>query len=350
MTPRERLTLVYRGGRADRVPWAPIIDGTTLSTYPQEIIEKGIINFTREMGADVLFRGGAVSIRNPVVEVLSHSDSHFGYVEYQTKVGSLYEKYKGSRLVEHQIKTVEDYKIMEYILENQECVENYDAFLSADQAVGDAGIVTVGIGPSPVQRLLQFEMGVEKFCYDLFDHTQEIEDLMALMHEKDKEVYQVAAASPAEFIMLYENTSTTMISPDIYERYSLKHVKDFVDIMHRHNKVAIVHMCGKLNRLLPLIKKTGLDAIDCLTPEPTGDVNFSDAYRIFRDGFVIHGILDPSKFAQRPIHEIERSIEALLTADVLSKPFVFCTAADGLAGIPIEKFQAIGKIMQKYKL
>jgi len=332
------------------VPWTPIINGATLSTYPQEVMEKGAMEFTKYIGADVLLRGGAVGTRNPAVEALSHSDSHFRYVEYRTKVGSLYEKYKRSRLMERQIKTVEDYKVMEYILENQQCVENYDAFLNADRAVGDAGIVTVGIRPSPVQHLLQFEMGVEKFCYDLSDHTQEIENLMALMHEKNKEVYEVAAASPAEFIMLYENTSTTMISPEIYEKYSLNHVKDFVDIMHAHGKLAIVHMCGKLNKLLPLIKKTGLDAIDCLTPEPTGDVDFSDAYRIFGDEFVIHGMLDPSKFSQRPIAEIEGSIEALLTADVLSKPFVFCTAADGLAGIPIEKFQAIGKIMQKYKL
>jgi len=350
MTPRERLTLTYRGGRADKVPWAPIITNVTLSTYPQEIIEKGIIKFTQEIGGDVLLRGGAIGIRNPGLEVLSHSDSEFRYVEYRTRVGSLYEKYKRSRLVEHRVKTLDDYGILKYIWENRECVENYAAFLKADCELGDAGIVTVGIRPSPVQQLLEFDMGIEKFCFDLFDHTQEVEGLMALMHEKNKEVYEAAAASPAEFIMLYENTSTTMISPGIYEKYSLNHVKDFVDIMHAHGKVALVHMCGRLNKLLPLIKETGLDAIDALTPSPTGDVDFSDAYRIFKNGLVIHGLLDPSKWTHRPIAEIERNIEELLTADVLSRPFVFCTAADGLAGIPIEKFRAIGNIMQRYKL
>lgn len=296
MTPRERLTLTYRRGKADRLPWAPIISKATLSAYSQDIIRKGTVKFTQEIGGDVLFRGSAISMRNPAVEVVSHSDADFRYMEYRTKVGSLYEKYKRNRLLEHRIKSIDDYEVLKYILENQECVENYAAFLKAEREVGDAGIVTVGIRPSPVQQLLEFDMGVEKFCFDLFDHTQEVEDLMALMHEKNKEVYRVAAASPAEFIMLYENTSTTMISPGIYERYSLNHVRDFVDIMHSHGKVAIVHMCGRLNNLLPLIKKTGLDAIDCLTPSPTGDVDFSDAYQIFGDGFVIHGLLDPSKW------------------------------------------------------
>lgn len=67
MTPRERLTLTYRGGRADKVPWTPIITNVTLSTYPQEIIEKGIIKFTQEIGGDVLLRGGATSIVNGCV-------------------------------------------------------------------------------------------------------------------------------------------------------------------------------------------------------------------------------------------------------------------------------------------
>jgi hypothetical protein len=64
-----------------RVPWTPIITNVTLSTYPQEISEKGIIKFTQEIGGDVLLRGGAIGIRKPGVEVLSHSDSGFRYAD-----------------------------------------------------------------------------------------------------------------------------------------------------------------------------------------------------------------------------------------------------------------------------
>jgi len=56
-------------------------------------------------------------------------------------------------------------------------------------------------------------------------------------------------------MVLVENTSTMMISPDIYSRFSVDHVKDFVDIMHENGKRAIVHMCGQIKDLLPLIKK-----------------------------------------------------------------------------------------------
>ena len=38
MTPRERLTAVYHGQLADRVPWAPIISQPTLSAYPEGVM------------------------------------------------------------------------------------------------------------------------------------------------------------------------------------------------------------------------------------------------------------------------------------------------------------------------
>jgi len=250
--------------------------------------------------------------------------------------------------MERKIKSVSDYDAFEALTEATRWEVEPDRLAQEERVVGDSGIVAVSIEATPVQALLQHELGVDKFAYHLHDHTSRLERLMELMHEKNCEAYELAAQSPAEHIMLYENTSTTMISPAIYEKYSLRHVTDFVDTVHRHGKVAIVHMCGHVNRLLHLIAQTGLDAVDCLTPCPTGDVDFEHAIDIFGPNVVIHGVLDPSHWALRPIDEIEGHIRRLLTPKVMSHPFVLCTAADGQRGYPMQKFAAIGELMAQY--
>jgi len=128
-------------------------------------------------------------------------------------------------------------------------------------------------------------------------------------------------------------------------------VKDYVEIMHRHGKVALVHMCGKINRLLPSIKQTGLDGIDALTPPPVGDVDFRCAYQLFGEKFVIHGILSPTEWLPNylTLEDIERNVDELVK-NILGKPFVLVVGADGIPGIPMEKFNAIAKYLQKFTL
>ena len=318
--------------------------------YPQGVQAKGPVAFTRDVGGDVLYRAGCHRTDAKPIETVQHVDGPTTTIEYRTRRGTLTEVRYSGRIVEHRVKGIADYDALKYVCENRRFCFDEERYRAAEREVGDAGIVTVSIPPSPVQQLVEFDMGVEGFAYQVADHPREVEALMAAMHAKNLELYEVAAASPAEFVMLYENTSTTMISPAMYERYSVDHVKGFVDAMHARGKVAIVHMCGTVGKLLDLIGRTGLDAVDCLTPAPTGDADFSDAIRVWGPGVTIHGVLDPSKWTHRPIEEIEPSIEELLTPEVLKHPFVLCTAADGLPGIPMEKFTAIGRVMERYRL
>ena len=350
MTGRDRLAAVYHGALADRVPWAPLIMTDTLSTYPEEIRDRGPVAFTRAVGGDVLCRCHMHRTEHPRVPVAEHVDADTRTIEYRTPFGTLCEVRRAGRILERQVKELADYDALRYVCENQQITVDETRYADAVAQVGDAGIITASVGPTPVQRLLQFEMGVEGFVYHLADHPRELEALMDAMHAKDLEFYRQIAASPAEYVMIYENTSTTMISPAIYEQYSLGHVRGFVDAMHEQGKIAIVHMCGKIDKLLHLIRQTGLDAVDCLTPAPTGDVDFAEAFRVLGDGVTIHGLLDPSGWTHRPMDEVERNIEQLLSPDVLAKPFVFCTAADGLPGIPVETFHRIGETMARYRL
>ena len=58
MTGRERLLAAYTRQPTDRVPWAPIIFKETLSRHSPKEQELGPIEFTKRIGADILWRWG----------------------------------------------------------------------------------------------------------------------------------------------------------------------------------------------------------------------------------------------------------------------------------------------------
>jgi hypothetical protein len=354
MNGRERLSRVYNGEIADRIPWAPLIFDDTLSLYSDEIRKAGPMAFTKMIGGDVLWRMNACKVENDSLEMIVKEDATRIHKEYRTKMGSLFEVRQKTRYGEHRItkwpiETLGDVEIAAHIAEHQVVKPDYGPILSADEAIGDSGIVMIFQSTTPVQNLIQEWTGLTRFHLFLLRHRSDMESLMNIMHERNKEGYEVMAESPTEVQCIVENTDVNLVSPKIYEAYSLKHVKDFVDIMHAHGKRAFVHMCGKINALLPLIGRTGLDGIDSLTPSPTGDVDFKDIYRLLGDDFVIHGVLDPTTWQPdyRTELDIETNIDKLVEG-ISAKPFILCTAADGLPGFPIEKFKAIGRIMQKY--
>ena len=341
MTGRERLLAAYTRQPKDRVPWAPIIFKDTISRYSPEEQEAGPIAFTKKIGADILLRWGDFLTTRCDVPCNQREEGGRRIREWETPAGPLREVFQGSRLIEHKLKTKGDLAAYRHLVAHTQYGPNpgrYDALMAE---VGDAGIVAPHIGPSPVQRLVQMEAGVDGFAYLCADCPDEMNDLIDVMHQRDLERYRIAAQTPAEVLILVENTSTLLISPTIYRRWSVGHVSDFCRIAHDHGKVAIVHMCGHVNDLLPDIATTGLDGIDCLTPPPTGNTTPQDAWDVIGPDLIVHGILDPSTWIHQPAEAIAAAVELCLTDGLKDRDFILCTAGDGLPDIPRETWDIL---------
>lgn len=88
---------------------------------------------------------------------------------------------------------------------------------------------------TPLLALLQLDMGLERFYYYLSDYPQGVKELLNIMQERNKEIYCIIARSPAEVVIDHENTSTTLHSPEIYERYCLRQLNEYADTLHKKN-------------------------------------------------------------------------------------------------------------------
>jgi uroporphyrinogen-III decarboxylase len=109
------------------------------------------------------------------------------------------------------------------------------------------------------------------------------------MHESNLRGDEVIAASPAEVVIGYENTSTSFISPAIHRKYASPCINDYADLLHEHGKIYLTHRCGTLQALVDEIREERDDGVVDISPEPTGNLPLWEAKEAWPDKVVLGG-------------------------------------------------------------
>jgi len=378
MTSRERLIATMSGQPYDRVPWAPAIDGYFLSSIPKSL-HWDAVDVLRYIEADVMERHvptyrcsipfGALiygqgygkneiypvdeKLRSRNVNVKQVRNKDIIFRIYETPIGSLTEKWVAKNSspwmafpIEYKIKSLEDIKIYKYILKEAVYRPDYQTFYKEQLRIGDDGIATTSAPCTSVQRLLEFEMGIEAFYHILTDHPSLVEELIELIRERNKEVYHIIARSPAKVVISYENTSTTYISPRIFENYILPEINEYAEILHSADKIFLTHMCGKIKNLAYLLKVGKQDGICDMAPPPTGDLTISQARRIWGSQKILIGGIDATLFLTRSGSQLKSYIKNLLH-QIKSGDRTIIGSGDAVPyGTPLENLKMITKIVK----
>lgn len=359
MTGRERLQNILNHRPVDHLSWTTLVDDRTRSAMPRHVRETTPLEFYRRIGCDVMQFGNyslppdlvvrsPAELVTPCVQTESRTEPHGVHVQTRTtEWGPLTLKTREAHAVKYPVESVEELRTLKNVwreshyAETEGMEEDYERL---ETATGEHGVYVPTVPASPVQQLLQVEMGVENFYFLLQDYPSEVEELISIMHARRVVEYDILARrTPAEAVIPVENTSSTLVSPAIYRRYSLPQIRDYVEIAHKYNKKAILHMCGLLKSLLPVLSKTGLDGINGLTPPPVGDTTFEDALdALGEDLIVLGGILDSSVF-QAPrfsLEELRSALDQIYTPRIRKANFLLWLPADGLP-TPLERFLAV---------
>jgi hypothetical protein len=306
-----------------------------------------ILDFYRSIGCDI-FQQGNFSLKDderfeyPYAFVFNDAeiikeipDMDTAKTIYKTRKGDLVSIWRRGHPVKYPVETADDLFMMLDIWNSADVNEihhSHDNYRIVD-IIGESGILIPDLPPSPIQHLIEYDMGLENFCYFLADYPDEMNELISEMHRCNLKVYEFSARNlPVDAIMAGENTSTTMISPELYQKYSMPHMRDFCDIMHKHGKSAIIHMCGHVRGLLHYIKETGLDGIDALSQPTIGNCPFDDALDILGDDLVIIGTMDSTIFQRSGADrkEIHRELDRMFTPRLKESRFLLWPVSDGL--------------------
>lgn len=375
MTSRERLMAVFNGKEPDRVPFSPLIGEYFLNSLPEQGIpldkiapeadantpalkrQKNLwrIQIHKYIGSDCMLRHVfpyKVNYKN-CTEINKKVDGVI-YTGFSTPVGDVASERQlsgGTDIGEFGfirkklVSTLEDIKVLKYVLDNAEVEADYSEFIELDNYVGEDGIVTLTAPVTPIQRMLQFDMGLENVTYALMDYQEEMEELFDSIHKFNKKIYEIYAKSPAKVIIAYEDTSTTVLSPKWFEDYCLKQINDYADILHKENKIFVTHMCGKLSKLTDLISKGKQDGIDSVCPPTTGDLEPGDALREIKK-IIIGGLEPPGILRMTKEEAINYTMEKLKQVGN-GKNFILSTGDTTSHGTPIENLIAIANVMKE---
>ncbi len=197
--------------------------------------------------------------------------------EIRTPVGTLTSRkrkgppWESPFRVEYPIKTVEDFKIIEYMLRDRTVEPDFDAAQQLLDWVGPSGTIQLVLPRSPLPRIIHDYMGLSAGIMALFDSPAECERLMETIEECDQQAFDFIGECPGRLCIFGDNVDNMSVSPDLYKKYAMPYYQRKSDFLHKRGKTVLCHMDGRLQGLLPLVKETGIDVLDGITPEPMND-------------------------------------------------------------------------------
>jgi len=329
MTGRERLHNILNRRPVDRLSWTTLVDGTAMSILPEPERSMTTLEFYRRIGCDILQFGNHGLPRDLRVPSPSRAAGVETKVEVATDAegrrtertttpwGVLTRTTQRGHPVKYPVETLDDVRILTELWRGLRYEEvpglMEEGFRRVEAAIGEHGMFVPTVGPSPVQELIELEMGQQNFYYLLQDHSREVEELLAVMHDRRRQEYEILARrTPAEAIIPVENTSSTLISPALYERYSLPQIRDYGAICRRHGKKMVLHMCGLLKKVLPDVREVGARAFEAFTSPPVGNTTLADGRAACPDTCLVGGT--NAVLWTQPADEIIAELEAHLAA------------------------------------
>jgi hypothetical protein len=205
-----------------------------------------------------------------------------------------------------------------------------------EKIVDKDSVSTCGVGPSPLMEMIQHEAGPINTIYLMQDEPELFAEVMGLMHESRMDhLRAVAPHLRADTFWFTENTSTTLISPQMFRDICMPQLKAYADLMNAHGPITVHHMCGKLNALLEMIDALPAHANEAYTTPTVGDATLAEGRTRMPSKALIGGT--NAALLLQPVETIVERVEADLR-NCPDRRGIFLTSAGVLpAAVSFEK-------------
>jgi uroporphyrinogen-III decarboxylase len=192
-----------------------------------------------------------------------------------------------------EIKTEDQLEILACALENREfkfLPEKYQAWVDY---IGDYGVCYIVSGYSGMGQLLNYWMGVEGVMYATMDFPDKLKNVIDRINQNCLRLINVLAESPAEIIILGDNFSSDIQPPYFYNKWSKAYYDEAIKRLHKKGKFVAVHIDGRLSGAIEMIRDSGADCGDAITPKPMGDLTPEQCRDAAGDDFILSGGVPP---------------------------------------------------------
>jgi len=259
---------------------------------------------------------------------------------YNTPLGSLTQRtrkdpaYASDWIEKFYISSLEDYKIMQYLVENTIFRSNSKEFQTRQQDLAEDGVLLARVDRSPFQKLLIELAGPERFLMDLQTEPEPVLGLLGALYRRMDEVFAMVCESEAEVIWQPDNISCDMTPPTLFKRFCMPYYTKHAVRLHGHDKVFLVHMDGRLRAIKEMIAQCPIDGVESFSlPEIGGDLTLAEARAAWPGKLVLPNF--PSSLATQDERTITAFLEELLGNLGSYSPFMLQVSED----IPPETWQ-----------
>jgi hypothetical protein len=287
MTVRERWRAALKFQALDRLPFWPKIDASYARAQAQPYCGMSVDELHAYIGSDPHAHTGAWYRENRTnTEIIEHKDGALWMTIFRAPqsdcrmIQAFDEGSQSWHPIEFPVKERDDIGVMTTMYRDVTVELDEKKLAEVRERVGQIGAnayVGATIGTSPLMDWVEHLAGVENAHFFLADYQDEVEELFDAMHTVLCRRTQVMADTcPVDALYMCENTSTTLISPDQYQRYCLKHVSDYSRITSQAGRTMILHMCGHLKALLPDIATLPVQGFEAFTSPTLGNTSLLD--------------------------------------------------------------------------
>jgi hypothetical protein len=287
MTPRERLMAAIDMKPVDRIPFWPKLGDSYLRAQSMPGLDMTIRSMHELIGSDslVTLPGCERELRKRT-SVLVESTGNLERITYRTphreleSVSEWDEASQSWHPVTYPVKSADDLQALTEVYEDLEFEldeERLRVTREQAKAVGVSGITFCDVGSSPLMLWLEWLAGIESGHLMLADQLAEVESLFeAIQGSLVRRTTLVCERHPADLILLTEDSSTTLMSPDQYRRYCRKYVGEVAALARSYDRKLVLHMCGHLKGLLPQLAELDVRAFEAFTSPPLGNTTLLD--------------------------------------------------------------------------
>ena len=308
--------------------------------------------FCLDIGADPLSRGAPCAVWR--IEPVQPKEIEPGVTVYETPVGTIQMKRRYSAdgntwfLVEHPLKTEEDYKVWMWIEEHttHRVVLDGPKAAQAEYADGLAIGMLVPRGKSAFQAMVETLIGTEELAYALADFPDTVRALWQSMVRTNLEAVRLAMDSGYQYFLTWEDSSTQNYSPSMYDEFIGSEIGEWCRILDAHGKRYMQHACGHVRELVGRMKRHGAWGVESISPEPTGNVSIREARRIVGPDFGIIGGIEPTEFLNRSEAELVPYVEETIEAG--GARYILANSDSCPVGVTVDKFRIVAETARRF--
>ncbi len=367
MTNRERLIAIMSGKPPDRIPWIPRLllwynAHKKAGTLPERYRGWTLREIERDLNLGTPARDGrvfATRTKNVEVKQTRLNDLETRY-EYITPVGTVTTLWRGSEVlrqkaiqdlqVEFMLKRREDYAVVEYIIENTDYVPTYEEYLAYDADIGDDGVPIVPCGDCPFHHWQRALVGYNDAYYHLNDYSNEVERLLKLIEQRDREiVWQLIADSPAPLILHGVHFDSYMTPPPVFDQFITPYYRLFSRILNERGKTLCMHADADSRLILQHIKDAGFNMVETFTTAPMVSCTLKEARAAWGNDVIIWGavpsVILEDTYAEEQFEDYMRNVfDTVAPGDA----FILGVADNVMPAAKIERIARISEMVEEF--